>query len=205
MTFDDLQSKWQSHNHDVTLIVDTNDLMNEVRQKHRVFERQLLCRDLSEILAALLITFFFATIAVLTGQWTLLLCAAGSLFVGLFFITDRLKQRRRRSSFADSLPRSVDAAIEEVKHQIWLLRNIMWWYLLPLVPGIVLFLGSSSWQSRANGFAEQFVIAAVGVICAVAFWLVYKINHREIKKTLEPRRQELEALRSALTSSDTDS
>jgi positive regulator of sigma E activity len=205
MTFDDLQSTWQSHNHGMPLNVDTNVLMREVRQNHRVFERQLLCRDLSEIIAALLITVVFASLAVLLGQWTLFLCAAGSLIVGSFFLVDRLKQRQRRSTIANTLLLTVDAAIEEEKHQIRLLRNILWWYLLPLIPGIGLFLASVSWQSRANGFAEQIVIAVVAAICAIAFWLVYWINQREIRKTLEPRRQELEELRSRITSSNSDS
>jgi positive regulator of sigma E activity len=204
MTFDDLQSTWQSHNHGMPLNVDTNLLMSEVRQNQRVFERQLLRRDLSEIIAALLITIVFASLAVLLGQWTLFLCAAGSLIVGSFFLVDRLKQRQRRSTIANTLLLTVDAAIEEVKHQIRLLRNIVWWYLLPLIPGLGLFLASVSWQSRANGFAEQIVIAGVAAICAIAFWLVYWINQREIRKTLEPRRQELEELRSRLTSSNSD-
>lgn len=205
MTFEDLQSKWQSQDHSVPLDINSNELMAEVRRNHRALDKQLLLRDSIEIAAAFLITVVFTTLAFQLELSPLFLCAAGSLFVGLFFFSDRLKQRRRRSSIADSLPQTLEAAIEEIKHQIWFLRNIMWWYLLPLIPGIVLFLVSSSWQSRANGYAEQLVIAAVGSICAVVFGLIYRINLRDVKKTLEPRLNDLQTLLTSLSSSDSNS
>jgi hypothetical protein len=205
MSFDDLQAKWKEHDHGVQLIVDVKVLLNEVRRNHRALGLQLWQRDVNEIAAAALITCVLATLAVLMGQWTLLLCAAGSLFVGLFFILDRVKQRRRRSSVECSLHSTVDASIEQVQHQIWLLRNVLWWYLLPLVPGIVLFLASASWQSRGSGLGEQLVIAGVASICAIAFWLVYRANQREITRTLEPRRVELEELRASLSSTRSES
>lgn len=201
MNFDDLQSKWQSHDHGMQINIDAKLLLNEVRRNHRAFELQLWWRDINEIMAAFLISCVFTTLAVLMGQWTLLLCAAGSLFVGLFFIFDRLKQRRQRSAAHDSLPSTIDESLKQIQHQIWLLRNILWWYLLPLVPGMVLFLISVSWESRGNGLAEQLVILGVAGICAFAFWIVHRINQREITRTLEPRRIELEELRDSLSPS----
>lgn len=122
----------------------------------------------------------------------------GVSFVGFFFIFDRLKQRRERST-EDSLQSTIDMALEQIQHQIGLMRNLLWWYLLPLAPGIVLFLLSASWQARGNGLAEQLVIAGVAAICAIAFWQVQRINRREIIRTLEPRRLELEKLRASLS------
>jgi len=202
MSFDELQAKWQAHDHGMRLNIDADLLLREVRRNHRALELQLWQRDFGEVTAAVLITGVFATLAVLMHQWTLLLCAAGSLFVGLFFVVDRWKQRRRRSVIGNSLQSTIEASLAEVQHQIWLLRNILWWYLLPLVPGLVAFLVTNFWQSSEKGIAEQIVIAGVGLICAAAFWSVYRINQREIKKTLEPRRNELEELQTRLGSSN---
>jgi hypothetical protein len=55
-------------------------------------------------------------------------------------------------------------------------------------------LATTSWQSLGNGLAEQLVIVFVGLICAMAFWYAYRMNQREITRTLEPRRIELEKL-----------
>jgi hypothetical protein len=200
MSFDELQEKWQAHDHGIRRNIDTEWLSREVRRNHRALELQLWQRDFGEVTAAALITGVFATLAVWLQQWTLLLCAAGSLFVGLFFVVDRWKQRHRRAVVGSSLQSTIEASIAEVQHQIWLLRNILWWYLLPLIPGLVAFLVTTFWQSAGNGLAEQVVIAVVGLLCAVAFWSVYWINQREIKAKLEPRRIELEELRALLNS-----
>ena len=201
MRFDDLQAKWQAQDPANRFNIDAKQLLNEVRRNHRALDLQLWWRDINEIAAAFLITCVFTTLAVLMSEWSLLVCAAGSLFVGAFFIRDRVKQQRRRSAVEDTLLSTVDASLAQVQHQIALLRNVLWWYLLPLVPGMVLFLVSASWQSRGNGLAEQLVIAVVGLICAVAFWQVYRANLREVERTLVPRRIELEELRASLEAS----
>ncbi|MBL8892442.1 MAG: hypothetical protein JNL67_20875 [Planctomycetaceae bacterium] len=202
MSFDDLKSKWLAHDHGIPLDINAELLLREVRRNHRALELQLWQRDFGEVVAAALITAVFATLAVSLHEWSLLLCAAGSLVVGCFFVVDRWRQRLRRSSFGDSLISTIEASLLEVEHQIWLLRNILWWYLLPLVPGIVTFLATTSWQASGEGLAQQVIIVVVGFICAAAFWSVYRINQREVKVTLEPRRIELEELRSRLDSSD---
>ncbi len=198
MSFEELQARWQAHDHEGQLNIDSDALLEEVRRNQRDFEKRLWRRDFCEVTAAALVTFVFGTLAVLMDQWSLFLGAAGSLFVGIFLVFDRLKQRRQRSTVADSLPSAIDASLVQVQHQIWLLRNILWWYLLPLVPGPVAILAFTFWQSRGNGLADQLVIAFVGLICLLVFWCVYWINQREIARNLEPRRKELEELRASL-------
>ena len=200
MSFDELQARWQAHDHEGQLNIDSDALLEEVRRNQRDFETRMWRRDLVEVTAAVLVTFVFGTLAVLMDQWSLVLGAAGSLIVGIFLVFDRLKQRRQRTTVADSLPSAIDASIDQVQHQIWLLRNILWWYLMPLVPGPVAILVSTSRQSLGTGLAEQLVIAFVGLICLLAFWCVYWLNQREIARNLEPRRMELEELRASLSS-----
>lgn len=194
MNFDDLQSKWQSHNHVDSIQVDTEQLLHDVRQKYVDMEKLLWQRDLAEIVAALMVTCFFGVLAIIMRDWSLVTCAAGGLIVGVFFVVDRMIQKRRRCVVENSLRSYIQASLDQVQHQIWLLRNILWWYLFPLIVGLSIFLGSLSWQSRNKGWAEQLVILVVGLICMFAFWQVYRINHREIAKSLEPRRSELESL-----------
>jgi hypothetical protein len=66
------------------------------------------------------------------------------------------------------------------------------------VPGIVAFLVSLMWQSFGQGLGQQLVISVVGLICVLAFWLVHRLNQQQVKKSLESRRDELEALLSSL-------
>lgn len=200
MSFDEWQARWQAHDHGGQLNIDSDALLEEVLRNQSDFEKRMWRRDFGEVTAAVLVTFIFGTLAVLIDQWSLFLGAAGSLFVGIFMVFDRLKQRWQRTTVADSLPSAINASLVQVQHQIWLLRNILWWYLLPLVPGLVAILVSTSRESQGNGLADQLVIAFVGLICLLVFWGVYWLNQREITRNLEPRRMELEELRASLSS-----
>ncbi len=198
MSFDDVQANWQAHDHPTRLNIDADLLLKEVSRNHRSMESALIQRDLAEVIAAAIVTGGFGCLAVLMREWSLFLCAAGGLFVGAFFVADRFIQRRRRAVPGVSLHSYIQASLAQVDHQIWLLRNIFWWYLLPLVPGIFAFLASLAWKTPRNGTVEQLIIASVGAICVASFWLAYRINLRAVKNTFEPRRIELEALFASL-------
>jgi hypothetical protein len=86
--------------------------------------------------------------------------------------------------------------------QIWLLRNIFWWYLLPPGISIMAFFVHLNWTWRdrlvarllskdwldvldALGHAVPFVVV-IGVYC-----FIYWLNQYAVRTQLEPRRQEL--------------
>lgn len=52
---------------------------------------------------------------------------------------DRARQKKRRAGPGHSLVREVEGALADVEHQIWLLRNVFWWYQLPVVVPILAF------------------------------------------------------------------
>ncbi len=203
MSFEDLQSKWQSHDHCMPLRIDPSLLLNEVRRSHRAMEVELWQRDFTEMVAATIVTIAFTCFAIVLREWTLFVCAIGGLYVGLFFVFDRIKQARRRSAAEQTLLSIIEASLIQVNHQIWLLKNVFWWGLLPLIPGLVAFLGSAAWQSRHEGIVGQIIIAVVGIICVATFWYIYRLNLREVRINLEPRRAELEALKASLDQSAT--
>jgi CubicO group peptidase (beta-lactamase class C family) len=92
-------------------------------------------------------------------------------------------------------------SLTQVEHQIWLLRNIFWWYLLPFAIAISAFFIQVPWQMAvetnewlpALGFAA-FLLAFLVVLY---FW-IYRVNQRAVRTQLEPRRQELLALQASL-------
>jgi hypothetical protein len=202
MSFDDLQSKWQSHDHGTQLPVDTDQLLKEVQRKHRALQSSLLWRDIGEVFAAVIVTIVFGVMAVKLNEWTLWLCSFGGLFVGMYFVVDRWIQSRRhpRPTADDSLQTYIQALLVQVDHQIWLLKNIFWWYEFPIMAGLAAFLGSVGWRTRSGGPAGLILMASVGLVCVLAFWRVYVFNQQAIKKTLEPRRDELNMLLNNLKS-----
>ena len=200
MSFDDLQNQWQSHDHGTRLNLDANLLLKEVRRKHHAMESSLFRRHLVEIVAAAIVTIFFGYGAMRQNEWFLYLCTLGGLFAGVFLIVDRRIQHQRRPVSDDSLQSCIQASLVQVNHQIWLLRNVFWWHLLPLSIGVVVFHGSLAWQKRDAGLLPQISLAIAALVCLLVFWGVYWLNQQEVKKMFEPRRQELESLLASLKS-----
>lgn len=198
MNFDDLQSTWQSHDHGTRLSIGASLLLNEVRRNHQALESSLLRRDIVEVVTAIVLTGVFGVLAVRLNEWTLLLCSFGCLFVGTFFVVDRWLQSRRRPVSDDSLQSCIQASLVQVHHQIWLLKNIFWWYMLPLIPGMAVFLVTVAWKLREAGLVGLLLVAAVGLFSALVFWGVYLLNQQGVKKSLEPRLAELEVLLASL-------
>lgn len=126
MSFGDLKSKWQSHDHGARLNVDADLLLNEVRRNHRTLLSSLFYRDMVEVAAAVIVTGVFGFMAVKLNEWSLYLCSAGGLCVGTYFVVDRWIQHRRRPVSDDSLQSCIEASLAQVNHQIWLLKNICW-------------------------------------------------------------------------------
>ncbi len=202
MSFDELQNKWQSHDHGRQLNLDADLLLQEVRRNHRTLESSLLYRDVVEVVAAVIVTCVFGYFAICLNEWSLYLCAFGGLFVGGFFIVDRWIQRRRRRTSDDSLQNCIRASLVQVNHQIWLLKNIIWWYLLPLGFGVIAFLASISWKMCNGGIAAQLIVLAILLGCLYAFWGVYRLNQSAVQRVFIPRREELELLLTSLDRAD---
>jgi hypothetical protein len=89
----------------------------------------------------------------------------------------------------------VKGSLADVNHQIWLLRNVAWWYLAPIAVPMLLFFAQISW---AGGVAGLFGMAAVVALESVMFGWIYRINQAAVVSHLEPRRRELEAVLAGL-------
>lgn len=194
MSFDELQGEWQSHDHADGLQKDPNRLLDEVRRKYDALGASLFRRDLVEVIAACVVIAFFSYSGFVRNDWTLFLCASGGAFVGCFLIADRWNQRRHRATPESSLQTCLKADLAQVNHQIWLLKNIFWWYLLPPSIGVIAFLGSIAWKERHANMLRQSIVSVFVLVCGLAFWSVYMLNHRAVTKTFIPRRDELETL-----------
>jgi len=118
--------------------------------------------------------------------------------VGVYIIVDRLAQKKTQPAFNGTLKGCIEASLAQVNHQIWLLKNIFWWYLLPLLVASAISMWTK--ESHRPHFDHA---AAVGVLMSVVliawfFRWVYRLNQSAVTKTLQPRREELEALLASL-------
>ena len=82
----------------------------------------------------------------------------------------------------------------QVEHQIWLLRNVLWRYLLPLALSGLAFFGQVAWQERSGGWWTALAVSEVVALVVIVLAGVYWLNQYAVRSELVPRRQELETL-----------
>jgi hypothetical protein len=208
MSLDDLQKTWQSQEPVRLITVGADVLLREVRRNHQRFRAEILWRDVREVAIALVC----APLFVLWTEWhspeiawSIWLIAAAMLAVAGFLLVDRYRQRRKGPSASDTLVQWAESSLADLEHQIWLLRNVFWWYLLPLGAALAAFFGYVTWQCR--GFWLNPVECWGGLLIVLAMWIglatllyfVYRLNQRWVQKEGLPRQQELRELVESLT------
>lgn len=203
MNYEDLQKAWQNQGNPSRVNIDTRALLREVQRNKSDFDSMVFWRDMREVGVAFIMTGVFLYWGIWDGLWPVVLMAVGTLWIAVFMLVDRRRHRRRPPASADPLRSCIEASVQEVDHQIWLLTNVLWWYLLP--PGIagLPFIGYLAWTARSSDvlWLKLFVTG----LCVVSGSLslgVYHLNQWAVAKHLQPRRKELQDLLVSLGSSD---
>jgi phosphoglycerol transferase MdoB-like AlkP superfamily enzyme len=198
MNFEELQQAWQSHGNSDKVTLDTDLVLKEVRRNAANFRATIFWRDAREIGVAFGLTIFFSYQGMKTQDWTQGLIALACLGVGAFMVIDRLKQRAKQPISNDPLKGCLESSLLQVCHQIWLLKNVAWWYLLPLSVAIGVSMIHSLGRAQNSNFPASVVLALAAVVIGVLYWGIYQLNLLAVRKTLEPRRRELETLLASL-------
>ncbi|MBS0202218.1 MAG: hypothetical protein JSS49_04900 [Planctomycetes bacterium] len=203
MSPDNLQQAWQSQLAQVQLTIDPDLLLKEVRRNQQAFMAAIFWRDVREVGLSLLLIPVWITMGVKIGlPWTWYLTIPVLLWVAGYMLLDRARQNRQSRVSGESLRNCVESSRAQVEHQIWLLRNVHWWYLLPISLSVTAFVLHitllMAWQI---GSGEMWALALLAVIVAlmlgivtIVLVMVYRLNQDAIRLVLEPRRQELETL-----------
>ena len=183
MNFESLQQRWQQQETRSQVKVDASLILQEVRRNHRSFQAMIFWRDFREVGAAL----FVAVFIIIHGRdWKDWLLAVAGSGVGIFLLRDHLRQRKQRPRASEDLRLYVQHSLDEVRHQSWLLRNVLWWYLLPLM--VPMLISNAVQADTVRQGVRQ------SVVIVVMAWLIYKLNQHAVRKQLVPREQELERL-----------
>ena len=194
MNFDDLQKAWKTQDAGPRVTIDADLLLKEVRRNQRHFWMTLFWRDVREVGVAFLLALFFLHQGIRCQNWTFCLLALACFGVGAFMVADRLHQRRTQPAPEDSLKACIEISLHQVNHQIWLLRNVFWWYLLPIAAPLGISVFASLWHARRLGYSALIGGGLYALIVVLLYWGIYWFNQFAVRKTLDPRRQELEAL-----------
>lgn len=188
------------------------NLASALRQHDQTFNRTVFWRDLREIGVALALIPVWIVLGVVTSSpWTWWLEIPALLWVAGFMYVDRRRQQRGAPGPGASLRAGLESSVAQVEHQIWLLRNILWWYLLPLGLPLVLFVvqlslnaarptDAPSWQTIATAILSATVFLAMLV---AIYGFIYWLNQHAVRKQLEPLRERMQSAVAALAEDET--
>lgn len=199
---DNLKTLWQTQPQQPRLLVDLEVLLAEVRRNQQIFAATIMMRDLVEVsVSLLLIPIWIAMGMAIKLPWTWYLGIPGFLWIAGFMIIDRRLHRRSAPLPGGSLREHASSSLADVEHQIWLLRNVAWWYLLPIAAPILVFFIHLMWKLRHGGLSMMFFLLTILVFEGLFFMGVYWLNQFAVRKQLEPRQKELQSLLASLEES----
>jgi predicted Na+-dependent transporter len=210
MTFDELQKNyWQKDTAGSKLTIDSDMLIREVKRNKEAFESCVFWRDFREVAVAiiLVVVFLYTAVKSKDNLWvagSLVIVAIMCLYVAAFFLIDRHLQRKKKPRHTDPLLGCIESSLLQVNHQIWLLKNVFWWYLLPPGAGIFLFFIVVTWNVYKVLHSSHVLLmfGANLLFVTIVFWGGYWLNQYAVHKTLNPRRQELETMLKNLANND---
>lgn len=192
---DSFKPAWKTQSSQTRLAIDSDLLLEELRRKQRCFAAAIFWRDVREVGISLLMVPLWIYLGVrlsLPGTWHLVVPAV--LWVAGYMLVDRMRYKRQPLEPGEPLRQRVESLITQVEHQIWLLRHLLWWYLLPLALSLLPFVGQVAWQERSGGWWTALSVAVVFALVVIVFAVIYWLNQYAVGSELEPRRRELKTL-----------
>ncbi|MCA9138813.1 MAG: beta-lactamase family protein [Planctomycetales bacterium] len=201
MELDKYQQAWKSSAARTEVKIDTELLAKAVRESHLGFQSTINWRDFREVGIGLLLLIYWVYKGLASSMpWAWWLGVPALTWVVGFILVDRKRHPQRPSASGEPLNFYAKEALSQVEHQIWLLRNVIWWYLLPLGISAMAFFIQVSWNTSSSwwGFALQVFFLSLFVF--VLYWGIYWLNQFAVRKDLEPRRQDLLKLVASLES-----
>lgn len=189
MQFEDLPRLWQATGADAAI---PDALLADVTRRSRDLARDVRRRDRLETLCALFVAPVFAA-CVVFGAHPVARLGAAILAIACLLIPLRLRSARRL--FETTSPdRPLHAFLKDERERVLaqerLLRSVLWWYLLPLGVGVVLFFG--------GGVRSLAPAIAYGIVVVAFYGWLYRLNQRAVADELEPRLRDLEAALASL-------
>jgi hypothetical protein len=192
---DILKKAWNTQSSQSRLTVDVDQLLRDLQRQEQCFTAKIFWRDSREVGVALLMVPLWCYLGVkLSLHWTWYLMVPAMLWIALYMLVDRMRQKRQLPEPGDSLRCHAESLLAQVEHQVSLLRSVLWWYLLPLGLSALPFFSQIAWQERSAGWPTALGASLTVAVMVLAFAFIYWLNQCSVRTELEPRRRELQTL-----------
>ena len=195
MSLDKYQQAWKAGSLQSQVKFDAVLLSKEVQRSHETFRSMIFWRDVREVgISLVMIPIWFALGIGTSLPWTWYLAVPALLWIAGFMLVDRRRHPQRPSDPGEPLLFYVKESLAQVEHQIWLLRNVFWWGLLPPSISLMAFFIHGAWDSTKTWWGCILVSGFFGVFLFYLYRWIYRINQLAVRKQLEPRRNDLQKL-----------
>lgn len=184
MSLDDLKISWRSMQRQCDT-VRIDEIANRIGSRMSRFDRSIRRRDTIENLAAFFVVVMFSIILFNSSDWVTFIGASIVILAAIVIVVILNVTRLYYPTPAGlSIKQHCQLELAKVDRQIFLLRNVVWWYVGPLMLGCCV-------MSFADGPFVASLISC-GIYVAIGFF-VYWINQRAVAENLLPLQQELRA------------
>src|SRR5579863_5275028 len=144
---DKYQQAWKAQTSGTRVTVDSDVLFKEVERSQRNFQAVIFWRDFREVgLALLMLPVWFYLGIMMSLPWTWYLTVPVLVWMAGFMLVYGKRHKPKPSEPHKPLLDCVKNSLTEMEAQIWLLRNIVWWYLLPPFISITAFFVHVGWS-----------------------------------------------------------
>jgi hypothetical protein len=196
---DNLQQAWQAQSSPRRMMIDAELLLREVQRNQQHFSATIFWRDVREVGVALVMVPVWVFLGVRFHlPWAWYLTVPVLVWIAGFLLVDRLRHKRQEPASGEPLRKRLEISLAQVEHQIWLLRNVFWWYLLPIVLSCLAFFVQVAWLGRSDGWLTAAVFGCGVLVAAMVVAWAYWLNQEAVRSYLQPRREELKALLKSL-------
>lgn len=191
MTPDDFKQAWKTQSSGIRLSIDPEMLDAEARRFQKQFRTVLFWRDLRELgTALLLIPLWLFLGQKLTLPWTWYLMVPVLVWIAGYMLIHRMRHKPRPADPGEALCRRLERNLAQVEGQIRLLKNVLWWCLLPMAVPMLAFVGHVAWLDGQRGWETAFFASVIVLVLGVVFFAVRRINQSAVRADLVPRRDE---------------
>jgi len=183
MNLDDFKPQWQQRQRDLDRSVD--HVIKNVRSRMSSFDRTIWFRDMREAFAAALLSIWYSFDLFQAQNWLGKIGAGIGILACVIIVLVLYWAQRKGKVARTDLPLEdyCKAELTRVDRQIWLLRNVHWWYLGPLFVAIVVQIAGKNPSPSGLIFLLFFVLPLFG--------FVYWLNRVAVRFQLLPLRREL--------------
>lgn len=203
MNLDKFQRAWKVDASELKVTFDSELLSQQVQQSHDKFRNIIFWRDVREVSVSLLMIPIWLAMGIgMSLPWSWWLTVPVLLWIAGFMLIDRKLHPKAASDPGQPLLFYAKESLTQVEHQIWLLRNIFWWYLLPFTISLMAFFIHVAWNTTGTWWGCILVTTPFGAVLFRVYRKIYRLNQKAVDEQLQPRQEHLQRIVANLESDD---